>query len=67
MTQTAPTTPSPLLTIEQAATYLQLSELTIRRRISDGTLPAYRWGRAVRIRQEDIDAIFSPVGPYSGL
>lgn len=57
----------PLMTIEQVCEYLQLSDLTIRRRISDGSLPAYKWGRAVRIRKEDVDALFSPVGPYKGL
>ena len=59
--------PSPLMTIDQVADYLQLSDLTIRRRISEGVLPAYRWGRAVRVRKEDVDAMFSPVGPYKGL
>ncbi len=61
------TAPSPLMTIDQVAEYLQLSDLTIRRRISEGALPAYRWGRAVRIRREDVESLFSPVGPYKGL
>ena len=46
-----------LLTIEQAAEYLQLSEKTIRRLISDEKIVAYKVGdRSWRIRMSDIDA-----------
>lgn len=46
-----------LLTIAQAAEYLQLSEKTIRRLISDEKIVAYKVGdRSWRIRMSDIDA-----------
>ena len=45
------------LSIEQAAELMSMSTKTIRRRISDGTLPAYQCGRRpIRIRLEDLEA-----------
>jgi excisionase family DNA binding protein len=45
------------VTIAQAAEILNQSVKTVRRRISDGTLPAYRVGpRLIRVRVEDLDA-----------
>lgn len=44
------------LTIAQAADILGQSVKTVRRRISDGTLPAYRVGpRSIRLRIEDLE------------
>lgn len=54
------------VTIEAAAEHLNVTPMTIRRWISDGILPAYRFGpRILRIALEDIDAIAKPV-PHSG-
>lgn len=47
---------------EAAAEYLNVSTRTIRRRIADGTLPAYRVGRLVKINPEDLDRLARPIG-----
>ena len=44
------------LTLEEAAELMSLSTKTIRRRISDGTIPAYRCGgRHIRIRLDELE------------
>ena len=49
-----------LLTVSQTAQYLQLSEKTIRRMISNGSLPASKLGnRTWRIRACDVDEYVS--------
>ncbi len=51
-----------LLSVEQAATYLGVNRLTVRRRIASGDIPAYRLGpRLIRIRPEDLDALLRPI------
>lgn len=42
-------------TVKQASEKLGVCTKTIRRRINDGSLPAYRVGKALRIKDEDID------------
>lgn len=45
------------VTLAQAAEILNQSVKTLRRRISDGSLPAYRFGpRSIRVRVEDLEA-----------
>jgi excisionase family DNA binding protein len=45
------------LSLAQAAEITALSIKTIRRRISDGTIPAYRCRRGpIRIRLDDLEA-----------
>ena len=45
------------LSLEEAAGVMSLSVKTIRRRIADGTIPAYQCGRRpIRIRLDDIEA-----------
>lgn len=45
------------VTLDQAAQITEQSVKTIRRRIADGTLPAYRFGgRNIRIRLDDLEA-----------
>jgi excisionase family DNA binding protein len=45
------------LSLEQAAEVMSLSVKTIRRRIADGTIPAYQCGRRpIRIRLDDLEA-----------
>jgi excisionase family DNA binding protein len=47
------------LSIEEAAEVMSLSTKTIRRRISDGLIPAYRCGRRnIRIRLDELEAAF---------
>lgn len=45
------------VSLERAAEITEQSVKTIRRRISDGTIPAYRFGpRQIRIKLEDLEA-----------
>lgn len=58
--------PAPLaaaaLSIRDVAEFTGFHPDTIRRRIADGTLPAFRIGpRAIRIRREDAEALLRPV------
>ena len=43
-------------TVKETASYLRLCEKQVRRLIWRGELPAYRFGTALRIKKEDIDA-----------
>jgi excisionase family DNA binding protein len=56
------------LSIEEAAEVMSLSTKTIRRRISDGSIPAYRCGRRnIRIRLDKLEAAFrklAATGPW---
>jgi excisionase family DNA binding protein len=50
-------TPHVYLSLPDAAEYLGQSVKTLRRRISAGTLPAYRFGpRSIRVRLADLEA-----------
>lgn len=50
------------LTLAEAAELMSVSVKTLRRRIDDGTIPAYRCGRRViRVRLEDLDGVFQRV------
>jgi len=44
------------VTVKETARYLRLCEKQVRRLISRGELPAYRFGMALRINMEDIYA-----------
>ncbi len=58
MTETTTQTPTPLLTMSEAAAYLGISKSTLAHHRSAGqpTPPAIRIGGAVRYRTRDIDA-----------
>ena len=43
-------------TVKETARCLRLCEKQVRRLISRGELPAYRFGAALRIKRQDIDA-----------
>ncbi|MDR2929894.1 MAG: excisionase family DNA-binding protein [Propionibacteriaceae bacterium] len=51
------------LTLKDAAHYTGASMDTLRRRISDGQLRAYRVGRShmVRLKTSDLDALMKPI------
>jgi excisionase family DNA binding protein len=53
------------LSLEEAAAKIRVSERTIRRYIAAGRLPASTLGgkRLIRIRAEDLAALFVPVEP----
>jgi excisionase family DNA binding protein len=48
------------LTVHEAASLLRVSELTVRRWIWAGKLPAARLGRRVRIRPSDLHSLLLP-------
>lgn len=55
--RTTPCSPSPLLTIAEAAAYLRVSTRTVRRLVARGDISAAHIGRSVRIRWADIEAL----------
>ena len=55
-----------LLTIAEAAERLNVNPRTIRRRIADGTLAAFRCGpHLIRLDQAQVDALLCPI-PTAG-
>lgn len=56
------------MTEQQAADYTGLSTRTLRKRIADGSLPACRMrnGRGVRIKTDDVLALFVPIPTLGG-
>lgn len=62
MSETKPTTPTADLTLQEVAALKKCSVRTIRRRISEGALPAHRIGpRYVRVKASDINLIDRPI------
>lgn len=53
-----------LASVPAAAAYVPCSPKTLRRRIADGTVPAYRFGRLLRVDLNELDAALRkiPVG-----
>ena len=43
------------LSSKEAAAYLGINLRTLYRFIDEGDLPAYRFGRVIRLRQEELD------------
>jgi excisionase family DNA binding protein len=57
----------PLLTIQETMQATGLGDKTIRRRIADGTLTAYRVGpRALRIERSSLLKLVTPIGAAGG-
>lgn len=44
-----------LTSIQTAATYADVNPRTIRRRIADGTITGYRFGRLIRVDLDELD------------
>lgn len=53
-------------TLQEAAQRVRLGERTLRRYIAEGRLTAYRAGRAIRLKPEDVDALFTPTNQWDG-
>jgi excisionase family DNA binding protein len=54
--------PASYMSLKDAATRYGVSERTIRRRIAEGKLPAYRVGpRSIRVAAADLDALATPI------
>jgi excisionase family DNA binding protein len=54
------------LTVSEAAATLNVSPKTIRRRLADGTIPAMRLGRLIRINPADLTRAGCPVQYMGG-
>lgn len=55
------------LTLAEAAEWYGVSERTLRRRIAEGRLPAYRVGpRSIRVKAEDVEALAQPIPTAGG-
>lgn len=55
------TQPEPFTSLQAGAETYGVSVDTLRRRVRDGSLPAYRNGRLIRIKVADLEALFRPV------
>ena len=53
-----------MITVPQAAKSYQIGERTLRRHIAEGTLVAYRLGRCIRLKPEDVEALFTPTNAW---
>lgn len=51
----------PELTVSDAAAMLRVNAKIVRRAISEGRLPAFRVGRLIRVRAEDVAALVTPI------
>ena len=49
------------LSIRGAASWVSVSVKTIRRRIAAGDLRAYRCGKSIRVKTDDLEAMMRPV------
>ena len=49
-----------------AAEYLGVQSRTLYRFIDEGRLPAYRFGRVIRLKREDVGSLFSRVESNQG-
>jgi excisionase family DNA binding protein len=52
----APLLDQEILTVEQAAEYLQVHKITLYRYIREGLLPAVRLGKMYRLFRRDVEA-----------
>jgi excisionase family DNA binding protein len=55
-----------LLTLEQAAAYLGVALVTMRRYSAENLVPVTRFSsRVIRVRKADLDAMIARGGPYA--
>jgi excisionase family DNA binding protein len=67
MTKPIPTADRTWLSLAEAREHTGLSIKTLRKRIAEGSLPAYRVGpRVLRVRRVDVDSLFRRVPSASG-
>lgn len=58
-----PESPRQLISLVEAAERCDLSVKTLRRRIADGTLTAYRIGpRLIKVDADQLDQLLTPIG-----
>jgi len=46
---------SPVMTVDQVASYLQMNRLTVYRYVREGKIPAAKFGKLYRILKTDVD------------
>lgn len=65
---TVPPAPNlqPVVSLAVAAATLGVSELTVRRFIASGRLPAYRVGGSIRVRASDLASVMRPWSDPTG-
>lgn len=51
-------------TLPEAAQRLKVGERTLRRYIAEGKLTAYRLGRSIRLKPQDVDGLFTPTNAW---
>ncbi|MEA2597529.1 MAG: Helix-turn-helix domain [Thermomicrobiales bacterium] len=52
-----------LLTVQETAAMLRVSQLTVRRYIASGRLAAIRVGRSIRVQKTSVEHFVTPVVP----
>lgn len=61
------TTTKNFAAVQEAAVFLGVHPRTIRRRIADGTITAYRFGpRILRVDLDEVEAALRPIPTASG-
>jgi excisionase family DNA binding protein len=72
MDRQAPTLDREILTVEQAADFLQVHKITVYRYIREGLLPAVKLGKMYRLFSRDVEAFLHAMrhhpqeGPAAG-
>ena len=56
-----------ILTVEQAAEFLQVHKITVYRYIREGTLPAAKLGKMYRLFRKDLEAFLDAMRHQPGL
>ena len=52
----------PILTLKEAADFLQISPKTLRRRVNDGAVPAEKIGGKTRFSRKRLEELFADKG-----
>lgn len=52
------------ITLAQAAELVGLHPRTLRKKVASGELRAYRMGRTLRFKPEDVEALFTPTDAW---
>ena len=55
-----------ILTVEQAAEYLQVHKMTVYRYIREGLLPAAKLGKMYRLFRRDVEALVNSMKHHPG-
>ncbi|MDR7542645.1 MAG: helix-turn-helix domain-containing protein [Armatimonadota bacterium] len=66
MDRHAPTLDREILTVEQAADFLQVHKITVYRYIREGLLPAAKLGKMYRLFSRDVEAFLEAMRHHPG-